>query len=116
MSYSPFADDFLDMLAQTITLSAYLGVTGNGTRSYGPAKIYHAQITSDSKAIYSATGQVVFSTSVIIFHPKATDSTVLTAITPDAKIVLPDGTSPRILQIGSAADETGGTVYFEIRT
>lgn len=115
MSYSAWADNFLSMMPMLITLAPRTGTTGSGTPSYGPAKSYHAYVTADSKAVYSATGTVVFSTSVIIAHPKATDSTILVSITPDAKLTLPDGTTPRILTIGSISDESG-VVCWEIRT
>jgi hypothetical protein len=114
VSYSPFADDFLDMLTQTVTLAPFAGVTGKGQRSYGTARQYHCRVSADEKAIFTATGQTVFSAGKIMLHPKAVDGTVLTTITPDAKLTLPDGTSPRIVSIGSTSDETG-VVYFEVR-
>ncbi len=115
MSYSPFADRFLDLLTQTVTLASFAGITGNGQRSYGTARQYRCRIEQNEKAIYGASGQVVFSTGRIILHPKALDGTVLTSITPDALLTLPDGTKPRILAAGSTSDEVG-TVYFELRT
>jgi hypothetical protein len=115
MSYSPFADDFLAMMPRLVTLAPFLGTTGSGGRSYGPAKQYHAYVTADSKAIFSPTGQTVFSTSRILMHPKATDGTVLAALNPDSLLTLDDGTKPRIIQAGALYDEAG-VVSWDIRT
>lgn len=114
MSYSPFADDFLDMYPSVITLTPYT-VTGTGAHIRGTARQYHAYVVADSKAIYTATGQMVFSTSVVIMHPKSLDNVVLVSATPDAELTLPDGTKPKILSIGGLDDESG-TVAYEIRT
>jgi hypothetical protein len=117
MSYSAWADNFLDVLSQTVTLAPYTGITGNGQKSYGTPHVYHAYVTADSKAVFTATGQTVFSTSMILFHPRAVDGAVLTAITSDALLTLPDGvTKPRLLTIGPYYDESGLVVCWEART
>lgn len=108
------SEDFLDVYTKIITLTPFT-TTGSGTHVPGTPHSYHAHISADAKAVYSATGQTVFSTSVVIFHPRSLDNVVLTAATPDMDLKLPDGTHPRILTIGSLDDELG-IVAYECRT
>lgn len=114
MSYSAMADDFLPELNHIVTLTPTT-VTGNNTRIPGTPHQYHARIEQDAKAVYTATGQVVFSTGRVLLHPKSLDGTVLTAVNPDMMLTLPDGTKSRILTIGAMEDEVG-IVYYEVRT
>jgi len=116
MSYSPMIDDFFPELSQLVTVAPYLGMSGANVRTYGPAKTYHCRIQEDAKAIYTVTGQQVVSTGTIFVHPRATDTTVLTALTADAKVTLPDGTSPRLLRVGAEPDGNGLTVYWRLMT
>lgn len=114
MSYSPFGDDFLDVYTKIITLTPFT-VTGSGTHVPGTPHSYRAYVSASSKALFSSTGAVVFSTSVILAHPKAVDGTVLTSVSPDMDVVLPNGAKPRILQIGTLDDEQG-VCAIELRT
>lgn len=112
MSYSPRADHFLRQMPRLVTLTPYT-VTGTGQRVMGTPRQYHARIEATIQDVYSATGQIVNSTGLVLMHPKALDGTVLLTSTPDAVLDLGDGRKPRILAIGSTDDATA-IVYWTI--
>jgi hypothetical protein len=119
MSYTPLSPDELtwmrrDTLAsliQTITFELGAGITGNGEKSYGPVKTYHARIQQAAQtAIYTSSGEMVVSKQEVVFYPVATDATTLTTLGPypdDGRITFPDGTQPRILSIAPSYDGLG---------
>jgi hypothetical protein len=56
------------------------------------------------------------STSTIAVLPRAVDGVVLTSLSADAFITLPDGSSPRILRAGSVNGLDGAIIYWRILT
>lgn len=118
MSYSPFADESLDLMTQTVTLAPFTGRNSYGDMTWGAAKTYHCRISDASAAVYTASGEEIHPHATILIHPKATDGTVLTTlgVEPDnAKITLPTGETPRILSVGANFDEAG-IVYWKVMT
>lgn len=116
MSIGNLAEAFAFMMTESVVIKPFLGVTGSGVRSYGPAKIYPCRMTEDAKPIFTATGEQVVSTSTILVYPRATDGTVLASLSADAALTLSDGTSPRILRAGSILDFDGALIYWRIFT
>ncbi len=116
MSISNLAEIAALGMTQIITIKPYLGTTGGGIRSYGPAKTYLCRVKEDQKPIFTTTGQQVVSTSTVEVFPRATDGTELTVVNVDSQIVLPDGTSPRLLRTGSVDDFDGNPIFWRILT
>jgi len=116
MSISNLAEALSFDMAKIVTIKPYLGTTGSGQRTYGPAKTYPCRIREDAKPIFTATGQQVVSTSTIEVFPRATDGTILTALSVDAVITLPTGESPRLLRAGSVDDFDGNPIFWRLLT
>jgi hypothetical protein len=116
MSVSNLADIAALGMAQQVRIKPYLGVTGNGQRSYGTERTYPCRIAEMQVPLFTATGQQVVSTAAIAVYPRATDGTVLASISADAFITLPDGTSPRVLRVGSVNGLDGGIIEWRILT
>ncbi|MCA1666909.1 MAG: hypothetical protein LC793_05800, partial [Thermomicrobia bacterium] len=83
MSISNLAEIAALGMTQIITIKPFLGTTGSGTRTYGPAKTYLCRVREDQKPIFTATGQQVVSTAVVEVYPRATDGTELTVVNAD---------------------------------
>ncbi len=116
MSYSPMADDLLDLMPHHITLEAFGGKDDHGDPlPYGPVRTYHAYVSEDAAALYTATGEVVMASTSVLFHPQATDGTVLTHAGDNDRLTLSDGSQPRILRVGPLTDEIG-IVSWQIRS
>jgi hypothetical protein len=95
---------------QLITFAVCTGIDQFADKTWGPAKTYHARVTTEAAAFYDTGGEVVKSTATIHFYPVATDMTELTALgefPDDARITLPDGTQPRILGMEPSYDGLG---------
>lgn len=116
MSISNLAEIAALGMTQIITIKPYLGTSGSGGRSYGPAKTYLCRVKEDQRPIFTATGQQVVSTSTVEVFPRATDGTELTAVNADSGITLPDGTAPRLLRAGSDIDFEGATIRWRLMT
>jgi hypothetical protein len=116
MSISNLADIAALGMAQQVRIKPYLGVSGNGQRSYDTERTYPCRIQEDAKPIFTATGQQVVSTSTIAVYPRSVDGVVLTSLSADSMITLPDGTSPRVLKAGSVNALDGGIIEWRILT
>ena len=118
MSYSTWGDNFLSYMPSLVVIEPYLGVSGNGTRQYGPAKQFHCYINAVGDYIRNAQGATIKTAAVLYVHPRATDSTVLTTLNEDCRITLPSGTvrQPVVLKVDGLNDETGGIAVWVIAT
>lgn len=129
MSYSLFADDFLDDLNTIVTLEPLLGVTGANVRSFGPLRYYRAYIDATGTLFRNAQGQQDVDSAAVYMHPLEVnaDGTAksggvrLASIKLGSRLGLPDLTQqggvayPVLLKVDGLNDETG-TAMFVIHT
>lgn len=118
MSYSPWANQFLSKMLVLVSIETYLGVSGNGTRQYGPAKTYHCYINAVGEYIRNAQGAQIRSRATLYVHPLALDGTVLTALNEDARLTLATGTvrQPVLVKADSLVDRSGLITVWVLQT
>lgn len=96
----PMDPELLELMPHTVTVARRIGKDKFGEAEFAPAVPYPAQVVERVKRVRDAAGEERISTVQAIV---ATDK----AISPFDKITLPDGTSPKILAVGSYPDEAG---------
>lgn len=97
---SIFADLFVDMMPDTLTVEAFLGRDTYGAATYGPARTYTARVNNVQRNVLNAQGQMV------VAKGRAWLDTVDT-ITVNDRVTLDDGTQPVLLNMNQVPDETG---------
>lgn len=110
MSVSSYAGPLRALMGQECTVAPFLGVTGNGARSYGPARTYRCYEAPTNDLIVSTTGQQVVASARTHIYPVALDGTVLLTLGVDDRLTLPDGRTPRLLKAETQYDQFGRIV------
>lgn len=96
-----FADFFTDMMATTVTVYRRTSQDTYGAPAYGPAMgPYEARVNNVQRNVIGPTGQMVVS------RGRAWLDTVDDFGVND-KVVLGDGTTPKLLNVNQVPDENG---------
>jgi hypothetical protein len=92
--------DFEDMLINTITVSEVSTRDAYGKPTYGDEVEYTCRITYQERLITTTEGQDITARGNILISGT-------TAISADAKVVMDDGTEPKIIATRKVFDEDG---------
>ena len=103
------------MLKQTVTIATYASRNSYNEFTHGTGTSVACRIVKDFKAIRTADGRDVIS-STQIYVDGDTDLGESKDVSVNCKITLPDGSTPEVLHIESFPDETGVTYYKAIYT
>lgn len=95
-----FADDFTDLMTQTITVQPFLGRNSEGVPSYGAATTYKCRINYEDDNIIGGNGQLV------AVRGQAWLDTIAPIATVD-RVIFPDGTEPLLVKVNQESDENG---------
>lgn len=95
-----FADDFTDMMTQTITVQSFISRTDEGVPSYASPQTYKCRINYKTKNMIGADGQMV------TVRGQAWLDTV-DPISVNDRVIFPDGTEPQLLEVNQESDEVG---------
>ena len=93
-------DDWADLMAATVTLAPLTSRDRYGAGSYGAAVSYQARVSYRTKWIRMADGSIVNSQGEVWLRSAA-------RVDPEARLTLPDGTTPPILMVQTPSDESG---------
>ena len=96
-------DEFVDLMAATITVEPYNAQDGYGEASYGAAVSYKAHVQGKTMTKTSFTGEERVSNFQCYLNTAA-------AIDPRSRVTLPTGYSPQqppIIAVGRHSDEGG---------
>lgn len=105
---SPGINDFLDLMPTTFKVYAFLGRDTYGAATFSTSfNSYRGHKNDRQHFIRAATGEQVVSSGEIWL---ATADTIAV----NDKVVLPDGSTPLILAVNGADDETGGTLFTKL--
>lgn len=97
-------------LTQTATRYAFAGYTANGDPRLSTAGVpYPARTENTQHLVTGMDGRDVLAKSVTYLGPSSSGDPVFTV---QDKIVLPDGTSPRVLAVDSNPDWRSTRVYY----
>lgn len=99
-------DSFNELLTQTVIITPWSSVNEYGDVTYGSATTYPARVVNKLEKVVDFAGRESLSNSVVWVGPETTGDT-LPDVTADAKITLPDGSTPGILRVEEYPDETG---------
>jgi len=97
---SIFADEFTDMMTQTITVQPFIGRNDENVPSYGPAKTYLCRINFKTQNILGPANQFVQ------VRGQAWLDTVDPISTND-RVIFPDGSEPQLMDVNQESDEVG---------
>ena len=92
--------DFTDMMVNTVTVSEVNGRDTYGKPTYAAGTQYTCRITYRNRLITNQEGQDITARGDILIAG-------ITAIGADAKVVLDDGTEPKIIATKKVFDESG---------
>lgn len=95
-----FAEEFLDMMTDTVTISALLGRDRYAQPTYGPARTYPSRINFETHQVVNKDGQTVDARGVVWIA-------CIDPVGGDDKVTFPDGTEPVILAVAQGSDENG---------
>lgn len=95
-----FAENFLDMLVDTISISLLTGRADDGAPTYGAPTTYACRINYQTHNVVGKDQQLVVARGVVWIA-------CIDPLNADAKVVFPDGTTPVILDIAAGGDENG---------
>jgi hypothetical protein len=95
-----FAENFLDMLVDTVTVAPMTGRSDDGQATYGAPKSYQARINYETHNVLGKENQLVVARGVIWMA-------CIDPINVDDRITFPDGTQPVILMVSAGSDENG---------
>lgn len=102
--------DFLDMMSATVTLAAVQSRDDYGAPSFAAAVSYKAHVQYKAMRVTSrVTGHDVLASGAVWL------GTLVTVLTVDMKLTLPDGSTPRIQSWDIGMDEVGNhhtKIYF----
>jgi hypothetical protein len=107
MSVSSYAAPMRGLMGMFITIAPFAGLTGNNTRSYGTLRTYQCYMAPDNRLVVNAQGQQVPTSARTHIYPIALDGTILTALSVDDRLTLPDGKQPRLLTTETQYDQFG---------
>jgi hypothetical protein len=92
--------DFTDLMVNTVTVSEVSSRDAYGKPIYGTGVVYTCRITYQDRLITTAEGQDITARGNILLAGT-------TAIGADAKVVMDDGTEPKIIATRKVFDEDG---------
>ena len=98
-----------DLFTELVSVEPWESQDEFGEPSYGASVSYPARIVHAMKLVRNDEGREVVS------NARAFVNTGTTAISPKARVTLPDGTQPKILTVERFPDEAGEiatTIYF----
>lgn len=98
--------DFEALLTQTVDIAAWVSSDEYGKVTYGSATTYPARIVEKLEKVVDFAGREVLSNSVVWVGAETAGAT-LPSVNGDAKITMPDGTTPGILRVETYPDDTG---------
>lgn len=97
-----FADDFRDMMRQTVKVEPFLVRDQYNAPTYGAAKFYIARVNDTRKNIIGPDGQLIAIRGIAWLD-------TADPLSVDDRVTLPDGTRAKLVEVNAAPDETGGT-------
>lgn len=91
---------------QVVTLEAPTGITGYGQNDYDGRPIKRqAWILADTREVRTPTNEIRVSSTQIVL---ASGLAAPPAVTPEWRVTLPNGRTPRILHVAETHDHMGG--------
>jgi hypothetical protein len=102
-----FADDFLDLMTSEIIVSQVIGKDTYGATIWGSPNTYAGRIVYKTHNVIGPQGQLVTANGIIWLD--TTDPISL-----NDQVLMPDGSTPILLQVNQPTDETGGIAYTRI--
>lgn len=94
-------------LRSTVAISPYSGMDGFGQSTFSAAVDHKCLIVQKNVKTFAADGAEVVSSTQIYLDGSA-------SISVNDKIVLPDSSSPRILNVGISNDIRDGSAYMKV--
>ena len=102
-----FIDDFLSMMPSVVKVAPLVSTDTYGVPTYGPDVPYKAHIANKSSFIRGPNGETIVTKGTVWMN--------CTVPLPDtSRITFPDGSTPPILMVNQAQDETGDTQFTRI--
>lgn len=104
-----FAENFLDMLVDVVTVQSLLSRAPDGSPQFGSPRSYPARINYESQNLIGPGNQLVTASGVVWMA-------CIDPIHVNDKIEFPDGTTPTILKVAVGSDEAGPAytkLYFQ---
>lgn len=95
-----FADDFLDMMTQEITVQPFQRRTDEGVAIYGSPQTYACRINFKTQNVLGPMNQLV------AVRGQAWLDTV-DPISANDRVIFPDGSEPQLLNVNQESDEVG---------
>lgn len=95
-----FADDFLDLMPNSVTVQTFLGVTDDGQRMFSSPITYRARVNTKTHNVIGAGNQLVVARGTAWLD-------TVDPISVNDKIILDDGTVPIVLAVNVEPDENG---------
>ena len=95
-----FAEEFLDMLVDTITVQQLVSRADDGTPQYSSPRSYPARINYDTHNVVGPNNQLVTANGVAWLA-------CIDTIRVDDRITFPNGSTPIILKVNLESDEDG---------
>lgn len=95
-----FADDFLDMLVDTVTVQKLTKRADDGQPVWGATTPYPSRINYETHNVIGPNNQLVTASGVIWMA-------CADPVSADDKITFPDGSLPTILKVAQGSDENG---------
>lgn len=90
-----------DLMVETITITGATSIDSYGKHSYAaPTSVSHCRVQTGAHKITDMNGQEIVAAGKVYIASTPT-------ITPESKITLPDGTTPRVLIVDTFSDERG---------
>lgn len=100
-----FESAFADLLTQTLTIAPVTSRDKYGAPTYGSAVSYSCRVVEKLQRVVDSEGREGLATTVAWCRPHT--STGIPDLGPEAKVTLPDGTTPALLAFEVYPDEDG---------
>lgn len=102
---SPDAGEFLELMPSLFIIEPFVARDTYGKATYGPAPPPYSGHKSDKQQfIRASTGEQIVARGMIWISTAA-------KITVNDRVTCPDGSQPKILDVDTGEDETGGVLY-----
>ncbi len=98
--------DFDDYMPDTITIEPFSSYDEYRARSFGVSVTYTARVTEEFTQVMDLNGLEQTSTHTVWIAPHAT-SGLPTGLTTNARVTLPDGSTPPLLSYRLISDDEG---------
>ena len=100
MTADSFIADFADMMPSVVKVAPRLNSDQYGAATYGTDVPYKAHVSNKAGYIRGPQGELIATKGRIWLNCQ-------TPFPPTSRVTLPDGTTPPILAVNGAEDETG---------